>query len=264
MPTTTLYVHKRDRDTLLRMPMVAAGFPLHSQFTYTLDAVAALHSRGITWDGANLWVCSDGDVARGRPPFLIQLDPSLTGTGHVPTQTFQTSLPVGAILRDIAWHGAGFYGTAEVGGSYWLVDIDPTGRVSRVLSTALLSSANGIAWDGAFIYVTLAFTTVAFLQEWDPIAGVAMKSTTLQLGATAPGTTGPGILWDGAYFHTKVRGSIFTGRLDYQVNWPDPGGAVLQAVRTDTSGLASPSQAAEQLTLAWDGAFMWTIAEVTS
>lgn len=264
MPTTTLYVHKRDRDTLLRMPMVAAGLPLHSQFTYTLDAVAPLHSNGVTWDGANLWVCSDGDAARGRSPFLIQLDPSLTGTGHVPTQTFQTGLPVGAILRDIVWHGAGFYGVAKVGASYWLVDLDTTGRLNRTLATNLLAFAHGITWDGAFIYVTVGLGASAFLQEWDPIAGVAMKVTTIQLGGTAPGLLGPGVLWDGAYFHTKVRGSIFTGKIDYQVNWPDPGGAVLQAVRTDTSGVASPSQAAEQLTLAWDGAFMWTIAEETS
>ena len=260
MPLTSLYTHKRDRESLNRMPVMPFGVNAHTQYQYTLDAVASLGTNGITWDGANLWACTDGDTARGLSPRLVQLDPSLSGFANAPTQIVVTNLPAGYHLRDIAWHGAGFYGIVDTdGGAYWLVDLDPTGSINRVLSTVLLSSAQGIAWDGASIYVTLAFTTVAFLQEWDPQTGLAMKITLLQLGPTAPGTLGPGLLWDGAYFHTKVIGTPLTGRIEYQVNWPDPGGGVLQAVHLHA---AAPAFTTEKLTLAWDGAFMWSIAEI--
>ena len=262
MPITSLYTHKRDRETLARMAVMPFGFDAHTHYQYTLDAVAPLGTNGITWDGANLWVCTDGNIPRGLSPRLVQLDPSRTGFANAPTQVVVTNLPAGYHLRDIAWHGAGFYGIVDADGlAYWLVDLDPTGSVNRVISTALLSSAQGIAWDGSSIYVTIAFTVVAFLQEWDPQTGLAMKVTSIQVGPSPPGTLGPGLLWDGAYFHTKVKGVPILGQIEYQVNWPDPGGGVLQRVHVG-GGSGSPSLAAEKLTLAWDGAFMWSIAEI--
>ena len=261
MPQTQLYLHKRDRESLNRKSMLS-GAKAHAHYQLVLDSVARLGSNGITWDGKNLWVCTDGNIARGLSPRLVQICPGRTGFANQPTRVLVTNLPAGSHLRDIVWHGAGFYGIVDNdGSSYWLVDLDPTGSVNRILSTALLSSAQGIAWDGAFIYVTLAFTTIAFLQEWDPQTGLAMKITTLQLGPSPPGTLGPGLLWDGAYFHTKVKGVPILGQIEYQVNWPDLGGGVLQVVHVG-GGSGFPSLMAEKLTLAWDGAFMWSIAEI--
>lgn len=263
MPLTNLFLHKIDRDTLQRMP-VLPPFVTHTLYTYTIDAVAILRTLGITWDGASLWVCTEGNAARGVSPRLIQLDPSIVSTTASPTQIIATNLPAGFHLRDIAWHGAGFYGIVDTGGftpEYWLVDLDPTGTVNRILSTALLAGSQGIAWDGSSIYISVGFTVLALIQEWDPQAAVAMRVTVVQLGPTAPGALGPGLAWDGAYFHTKVRGSVPLVQIEYQVNWPDPAGSVHQAVRSVIQ-TAYPTVQTEKLTLTWDGAFIWTFASL--
>lgn len=258
MAQTNVYIHKRDGVSLGRMQRTAAS-QSWSMYTFQLRAgVSTTAALGITWDGRHLWVCTEGEAASATRPGLLQLDPYRSGAGLSPQKMIQCpGLPTNYDIRDIVWNGRGFYAIViGSGGVYWLVELSVDGELLRTINTGLQSTSRGIAWGGgSTIYVTWYFFGSAVIAEYDLISGNLMRNYFMFL-PNGPSSLGPGIVHNGTYLATKVvRTPIDFSLVDLAMSFPAGG---VQAMYTDTS--ANPGAGTEQQTLAWDGAFYWTIA----
>ena len=264
MGNTTLYLHKRDPVSKQRIPTLPFGLNARVQYIYQIRVgVSTTPNWGITWDGAKLWVSTAGEIASGTAPRLVAIDPTEDGFSNVPQYFITTDLQTDNTIKDIVWNGNGFYATVEKGGffpTYRLVELDPSGIRVRTLHSSLLPTEAGIAWDGAFIYTSHSTAGLGIrIRVYDPVTGNRMAEYTTISGSSSG--QGGGLVWDGAFLHSKS--TVIPGTLDYIVYDIQPQGSSLTPVSVRSAADAFPATSNERGTLAWDGAFIWSLAQVT-
>lgn len=275
MAQTRLDVHKRDAATMVRYNshLVFGFFPVRVSYTYHLGG-RTHEPNGIGWDGAYLWVCTDGNSGGGAAPQLIRLDPEKApATGATIAQSIACGGLTGSAdnLLDICWKGipdgepgAGWYGILEKTGpgARYLVDISAGGKVVRNLNTALRATARGVTYDGNLIWVS-GHNFLSVFDAYDPQSGnqVVVSKFAPTINSTA--NDGAGIAWDGrAIHHMKKPDGVGTFFEDYGVH-DNQYGPVAQLVRNENGTTPFPGADELQDSLTYDGANLWYIAHVT-
>lgn len=253
MAVTTVTVYKRDPATL---PNNYAWLK-HQRFQFTYEFRAGVSQnpcKGITFDGAHLWFCTDGDGAAAQAPRILKVDPS---DGSLQAQ-IRVGIGNANTLLDIAFNGRDFYALAVIGGTYTLIQVSRTGQWRRTIASGLGSTNRAIAFDGTHIHTAETPFFTATHRIWDPNDGSNPKSRAVATGVV--GNTGPGLVHLGHEGGVMVKGdpTLYAGTILYQF-WDfsrEPGGFV-----NGVGGSANIGN--EEAPIAFDGAFVWEFTQAT-
>jgi len=265
MPSQT-YLHKRDGVSLIRMPRVSGG-QAYATYIHQLAFFGDDDALGITWDGdpatgqggRNLWLSTESWPAASRPALLQIPIEGCNGTGLSPTRVIQCStLSQGMSIKDIAWHGSGFFAIiGNTGGALWLVSIGVDGKNLVQLNTSLPLSPRAICFDGKIIYLTAQYGGIIDVLLLFDTTGTQINAY-LVASPTGPGNQPLGVAWNGCHLAFKsVRTPIDFFLADVASM---PKYRSVQPVLVESTATPSPTIDYEQSPVAWDGAFYWSLS----
>ena len=267
MPATNIYLHKYDRDTFLRQNVGPFGLPIHSWWTFEVrPGVSTSAAKGIAWDGSCVWVSTTSHNASGTPSGLLRLDPSRTaGIGHPPTATVLTSIPLGDDLVDICWNGKGFFGIVyDSSIPYrYLIEIDTAGKVLRTLVNPLPLTARSLAYTDRGIYVSHMIGANVYVNLYDADTGSLINVGNrifISKSALTPPVTATGLTWDGKDLISKMVDdeTAIASLTDIELVDVQPWRFLF--VNSNYIRVGGAGFAFERASLAWDGAYIWSLS----